>query len=179
MIVANKKRAAVGRREMQIVLTVYALISFCDVFTTGRPFSPPEFRYYRDYPTSLNERVLQIFVSLQLGLTTAFFWILMLFGLLGFQILDDGTPLSIGIIVGSAVVLCGATLYISLDTAFSITGSFLSARYSNKSIALYTLNLGLPLLSSLIFAGSQIYLVVKILEELKPLSKLFPDRRAD
>ena len=36
IIFANRRKTAIGRREIQLILGAYLLISVCDVFTTGR-----------------------------------------------------------------------------------------------------------------------------------------------
>ncbi len=46
-------------------------------------------------------------------------WILMLNAVVGYQLLDDGTPLSIGLMTASAAALFIGTGYIALDTGYS------------------------------------------------------------
>jgi hypothetical protein len=71
---------------------------------------------------------------------TATSWILLLNALVGFQLLDDGTPLSVGLFAGSAVVLFIGTGYIALDTGFSWTGHFDSSLSgNNRNVGLYVL----------------------------------------
>lgn len=173
LLIANRKRAAVSRREMQLLLCTFALLSLCDIFTTGRVFQI-RLRAYDAFDTST--QVVLGFTSVQLGLTVAFFWMLMLFGIVGFRFMDDGTPLSIGLILGSATVLFTGTLYISLDTAFDLTDYFQDSRFEEESTALYVLYLGLPLVSCIVFIVSQTILLVKILGEKRPLCKLLPPR---
>ena len=48
----------------------------------------------------------------------------MLNAIVGYQIIDDGTPLSMGLIVASAVALLIGSGYIALDTGFRWTGHF-------------------------------------------------------
>lgn len=165
IFVANRREASVGRREIQIVLGAYLLISFCDIFTTGRVLQDIE-----DYKAvSLSGRVLLGFTSCQNGLTVAFFWILLLSSIVGYQLIDDGTAVSLALILGSAVFLFTGSLYISLDTGFDLTSHFEAARLENKSIALYILNLGLPLICAVGYAVSQCFLTTKVLGEKKPL----------
>lgn len=96
---------------------------------------------------------------------------LLLNGLVGFQLLDDGTPLSLGLILGSAVALFIGTGYIALDTAFSWTGhfnlSFLEDR--NRNIGLYVLYQLAPLVFLFGFFCLECFLVLRILGERKPM----------
>jgi hypothetical protein len=156
---ANKRRAAVGRREMQIFLGTYLLVSFCDLFTTGR---------FLHVSNDLAKKVLLGFTSIQLGFTTAMFWILVLFGLVGYQLLDDGTPLSLGLVVGSAAILFTGTTYIALDTAFSFTGHFQPSK-DCMNVGLYILYLGLPLVCMVALAILHASLILQRLSERIPL----------
>jgi hypothetical protein len=150
---ANKRRAAVGRREMQIFLGTYLLVSFCDIFTTGR---------FLHVSNDLSKRALLGLTSIQLGFTTAMFWILLLLGLVEYQLLDDGTPLSLSLVVGSAAILFTGTTYIALDTAFSFTGHFQPNEHC-VNVGLYILYLGFPLVCMVAFAILIAYLILEVL----------------
>ena len=102
---------------------------------------------------------------------TATSWILFLNALVGFQLLDDGTPLSVGLFAGSAVVLFIGTGYIALDTAFSWTGHFdPSLSGNNRNIGLYVLYLLFPLVCLFFFYILEAILVLRVLGERRPLS---------
>ena len=99
----------------------------------------------------------------------------MLNGLVGFQLLDDGTPLSLGLILLSAVALFVGTGYIALDTAFSWTHHFDSSvgpNGDNRNIGLYVLYQLAPLIFLFAFFVLESILVLKILGEKKPMRKL-------
>ena len=85
--------------------------------------------------------------------------------------MDDGTPVSLFMILGSAVLLFTATLYISLDTGFNLSGHFEDDLFSSRSIPLYILYLVLPLVCVVGYAITQLILVAKVLGERKPLCK--------
>ena len=94
----------------------------------------------------------------------------MLNAVVGYQILDDGTPLSIGLIVGSAAVLFIGTGYIALDTGFSWTGYFDSSYFGqNRNIGLYVLYQLAPLIFLFAFFVLEAILVVRVLGERKPM----------
>jgi H+/Cl- antiporter ClcA len=97
----------------------------------------------------------------------------MLNGIVGYQLLDDGTPLSISLIVFSALLLFIGTGYIALDTGYSWTGYWDSTLNGpdNTSNALYTLYFLAPLVFICIFFLLEGYLVLRILGERKPMRK--------
>lgn len=98
-------------------------------------------------------------------------WILMLNAMVGFQILDDGTPLSIGLISGSAFAIFVGTGYIALDTGYSWTGHFgsipIPAPYYN--LGLYILYQLAVLVFLFVFFVLETILVIKVLGERKPM----------
>jgi len=94
----------------------------------------------------------------------------MLNGLVGYQLLDDGTPVSIGLILISAAVIFIGTGYIALDTGFSWTGYFNGDITGNdRSYALYTLYQLVPLVFLFVFFCLEAFLVLRILGEKKPM----------
>ncbi|KAH8786707.1 chitin synthase III catalytic subunit [Hyaloscypha finlandica] len=153
---SERKQAAVGRREMQVFLVGYILIEICEIFTVGK------------FP--LNNKVRIAFTGIHLGLIIATLWILMLNAVVGYQLLDDGTPMSIGLMVGSAAVLFIGTGYITLDTGYSWTGHFDSSLSgNNRNIALYVLYQLAPLVFLFVFFVLETVLVIRVLGERKPM----------
>jgi len=99
-------------------------------------------------------------------------WILLLNGIVGYQLLDDGTPMSIGLIFVSSLILFIGTGYIALDTGFSWTGFWNSTLSPpNRSYSLYTLYQLAPLVFLVVFFLLEAFLVLRILGEKKPMSK--------
>ncbi|KAF1923771.1 uncharacterized protein M421DRAFT_305346 [Didymella exigua CBS 183.55] len=153
---SERKKAAVGRREMQLFLLGYIIVSICEIFTIG------------GFP--LNNSVRLAFVAVHIAAIVATSWILMLNGLVGYQLLDDGTPISIGLLLLSAIILFVGTGYIALDTGFSWTGYWddtLSGE--NQAYALYTLYQLVPLVFLVIFFCLESFLVLRVLGERKPM----------
>ncbi|KAI4183405.1 MAG: hypothetical protein L6R41_005410 [Letrouitia leprolyta] len=113
---------------------------------------------------------MQGFTAIHLGAIVATLWVLMLNGIVGFQLLDDGTPLSLGLILGSAAALFVGTGYIALDTAFSYSGHFDSSRGGdNRNVGLYVLYQLAPLVFLAAFFVLETVLVLKVLGEKKPM----------
>lgn len=90
--------------------------------------------------------------------------------IVGFQILDDGTPLSLGLVIISAAILFIGTGYITLDTGFNWTGEFESSNnLPNRNIALYVLYQLVPLIFLVAFYVLEAFLVLRVLGELRPM----------
>ncbi|KAM0191376.1 hypothetical protein ACHAPA_002115 [Fusarium lateritium] len=154
---SEKKRAAVGRREMQLFLIGYIIISICEIFSVG------------EFP--LNSTVRVAFSAIHIGMIIATCWILMLNAVVGYQIIDDGTPLSMALIVLSAGILLVGTGYIALDTGFSWTGYWDDSYESpnNRNIALYVLYQLVPLIFIVAYLVLETILVIRILGETRPM----------
>ncbi|KAF4313501.1 Chitin synthase III catalytic subunit [Botryosphaeria dothidea] len=152
---SERKQAAVGRREMQLFLLGYIVISICEIFTVG------------GFP--LDGAVRRGFSAVHIAAVVATLWILVLNGAVGFQLLDDGTPLSIGLIAASSIILFVGTGYIALDTTFEWTGYWNDTLDDAKSYSLYTLYQLVPLVFLVIFFVLETYLVIRVLGERKPM----------
>ena len=116
----------------------------------------------------------QAFTGIHLGAITATIWMLFLNSVVGFQLIDDGTPLSMGLILGSAAAFFVGTGYIALDTGYDWTGTFSSSnnRPNNRNIALYVLYQLWPLICLFLFFVLETVLVLRVLGEKKPMSML-------
>ncbi|KAL3427547.1 chitin synthase export chaperone [Phlyctema vagabunda] len=153
---SERKQAAVGRREMQLFLIGYIIIEICEIFTVG------------EFP--LNSKVRIAFTGIHLGAIVATLWILMLNAVVGYQIVDDGTPLSLGLLFASAGALFIGTGYIALDTGYSWTGHFDGSYQSpNRNIGLYVLYQLAPLVFLFAFFVLETILVIRVLGEKKPM----------
>ena len=125
---------------------------------------------YRGNQASQAKMTIQGFSAAHIAAITATAWILLVNGVVGFQLLDDGTPLSIGAALVSAAVLFIGTGYIALDTSFGWTGYFnKSLEAPNRNYGLYILYLFIPLLCIVIFFLLETILVLRVLGEKKPM----------
>ncbi|KAI0601814.1 chitin synthase III catalytic subunit [Biscogniauxia sp. FL1348] len=156
LLQSEKKKAAVGRREMQLFLLSYIIIEICEIFTVG------------EFP--LNSTVRIAFTGIHIGMIIATTWILMLNAVVGYQILDDGTPLSLALMLISAAILLVGTGYITLDTGYGWTTEFTSS-YAQpyRNIALYVLYQLVPLIFLVAFYVLEAVLVLRILGEVRPM----------
>ena len=95
----------------------------------------------------------------------------MLNGVVGYQLLDDGTPLSLGLILISAIALFIGTGYIALDTGFDWTNRFQPSVDPplNRNVGIYVLYQLAPLVFLFVFFVLETVLVIKVLGEKKPM----------
>ncbi|KAK8862417.1 chitin synthase III catalytic subunit [Apiospora arundinis] len=159
LLLSERKKAAVGRREMQLFLVGYIILEVCEIFTVG------------EFPLSSTVRIA--FTGIHIGMVIATTWILMLNGVVGYQVIDDGTPISIGLMAISGAVLLVGTGYIALDTGFNWTGTFASSYDAgNRHIALYVLYQLAPLVFLVAFFVLEAILVLRVLGEVRPMAYL-------
>lgn len=144
------------QREMQLFLLGFIIIEICEIFTVG------------GFP--LDGNVRKGFTAVHIATVAATAWVLMLNGIVGYQLIEDGTPMSLGLVVFSAAILFIGTGYIALDTGFSWTGFWDSTLVApNRSYSLYTLYFLAPLVFICIFFLLETYLVLRILGEKRPM----------
>ncbi len=119
----------------------------------------------------INRSARQAFSAIHIGAIAATSWILFLNGIVGYQLVDDGTPLSIGLLAGSALAFLIGVGYIALDTGFAFTGFWDSSKNQlpNRDIALYVLYLLLPLLWIVLYLALETVLVLRVLGETRPM----------
>lgn len=141
---------------MQLFLIGYMLISLCEIFSVG------------DFP--LNGEARSAFSAIHIGAITATTWVLMVNAVVGYQLIDDGTPISVGLVLASAAALFVGTGYIALDTGFNFTGYWVdSYETPNRHVALYVLYQLLPLIFLVAFYALESVLVIRVLGETRPM----------
>lgn len=166
-------------REMQLFLVGYLVISICEIFTVGEFPLNGKVRVVRcsDLDRVSIRSLLtlpQAFSAIHIGFIIATTWILMLNAVVGYQIIDDGTPLSLALMVGSAAALLIGTGYIALDTGFQWTGYWDDSWKgppdgTNRNIALYVLYQLVPLIFLVAFYVLEAVLVLRVLGEFRPM----------
>src|SRR5687768_14757439 len=112
----------------------------------------------------------QAFSAIHIGMIVATCWILMVNAVVGYQLLDDGTAVSLGLMVFSAALFLIGTGYIALDTGLDFTG-FWEDSYDlpNRNIALYVLYQLVPLIFLVAFYVLEAILVLRVLGETRPM----------
>ncbi|KAI1828388.1 chitin synthase export chaperone [Xylaria intraflava] len=148
------KFTAVGRKEILsffylfLVLTVFSLIIDAGVVPVG---SAP-------YP---------YFVAIQAGLTSALVTCLLINGFVGFQLYEDGTPLSLWMLRLCSLVAWLVSFFVSLATFKSWAGLG-----PTNTVGLFTVLYLLNGVQLVIYVASQILLVVRTLEDQWPLGHI-------
>lgn len=140
---------------MQLFLLGFIIIEICEIFSVGW------------FP--LDGKVRRAFAAAHIASIVATLWILMMNGAVGYQLIDDGTALSLALIFGSAAALFIGTGYIALDTGFSWTGFFDTTGPTYQSYSLYTLYQLVPLVFLVVFFILEAVLVLRVLGEVRPM----------
>lgn len=136
----------------------YIIIQVCEIFTVGW------------FP--LDGAVRRAFSAVHIAAIVATLWILMMNGAVGYQLIDDGTWLSLFLVFGSAAILFVGTGYIAPDTGFSWTGYWNNTLTApNRNYALYTLYQLVPLVFLVVFFTLETVLVLQVLGEVRPMRK--------
>lgn len=163
---------------MQLFLIGYMIISICEIFSVGlfplngkvRLVSCFTTEATLDLTTTAADSTIQAFSAIHIGMIAATTWILMLNAVIGYQLLDDGTPVSVALVLGSAAAFLVGTGYIALDTGFDFTGYWQDSKeLPNKHIALYVLYQLVPLIFLVAFFVLESILVIRVLGEKRPM----------
>lgn len=160
IILAQKRKSAVGRRETQILLGFYIVDCLCEVFTVGGILP--------------SGNVLIGFSAVHVAFVTTTSWLVLYHAVTACQFFDDGGTTSILTLTGSSICIFAPTLYVALDTGYNFTGRFIS-NYSlpNKAIALFVLCLVLPLFCLVVAFVIWFVIIVRKLGEPKQLGPQF------
>ncbi|KAK6341065.1 hypothetical protein TWF696_009373 [Orbilia brochopaga] len=151
---SERKQAAVGRREMQVFLLLFAILSIAQLLSLG------------GFLTSVT--VLKWFSVLHIAAIATTCWVLLLNAIVGYQLLDDGTPLSLGLFVASSIAIFVGTGYISADIGFGWTNTF-RPDDDYKSYGLYIMYLLFPLICIVAYFVLESILVLRVLGETRPM----------
>ncbi|EIW69847.1 hypothetical protein M231_00980 [Tremella mesenterica] len=155
---ASRRKAAVGRMELRLLLIVFGLHSVFQLLTMSSIFEQ-------------GSTALSILSSIHLGFVAVFFWLLLGNALIATQVVEDGTPAALVPLMIIAILFFAPTLYISLDTALSWTSAFqLSSSHFDelKSIGLFILTLIWPAVAAVGYLIIMLVIVLKVLNEVKP-----------
>ncbi|KAI1642500.1 chitin synthase export chaperone [Daldinia loculata] len=148
------KFTAVGRKEILAFFYFYMLLSFISLCVDAGVVPPGS----EPYP---------YFVAIQSGLTSALITCLLINGFVGFQLYEDGTPLSVWMLRLSSFAAFVVSFLVSLATFKSWAGMG-PANTVGLFTVLYLLN-GVQLL---IYVALQILLVARTLEDRWPLGDI-------
>lgn len=148
------KFTAVGRKEITTFFYLYMLLTFISLCIDAGVIPPGSSAY-------------EWFVSIQNGLTSALITCLLINGFVGFQLYEDGTPLSLWTLRISSLAAFALTFLISIATFKSWVG--LSPE---KTIGLFMVLYLLNGVELFIYIALQILLVTRTLHDRWPLGDI-------
>ncbi|KAI1338278.1 chitin synthase export chaperone [Xylariaceae sp. FL0016] len=148
------KFTAVGRKEVLAFFYIYMLLSFFSLLVDAGVIPPGS----DPYP---------YFVAIQAGFTSALVTCLLINGFVGFQLYEDGTPLSVWMLRVCSAVAFIISFLVSLATFKSWAGMG-----PTNTVGLFAVVYLLNGIQLVIYVGMQILLVVRTLEDRWPLGDI-------
>ncbi|GAA5967011.1 hypothetical protein JCM3765_003680 [Sporobolomyces pararoseus] len=147
----RSKYTAVGRKEILVFFYLYFVVELIAIFLDSSII-----------PTSSS--VYPYFAAIHLGLLCCTYWALLVNGFVGFQVVEDGTPVSLW-------TLHGTTFAVGLITGLIALGTFKNSAglSSSKPTALFVFEFIFPLICVVIYVVAQLLLVVRTLDDRWPL----------
>ncbi|KZP10789.1 hypothetical protein FIBSPDRAFT_757665 [Athelia psychrophila] len=164
VVLAGRRKAAVGRTELRIFLALYTLSLPFQLITTG------SFLQQGSTP-------LVVITGIHAGIVAALFWALLANGIVATQVVEDGSASSIIVRLSPfpcsaiSVVFFAATTYIALDTGMHFTHVFgpSSPLSELKSIPVFVLTSIWPAAATAIYFVLMAYIVLGVLNEVRPM----------
>jgi len=158
ILMATRRKAAVGRVELRILLTLYMITLPLQLITTGA--------FLRQGSTAL-----VALTAIHAGVVAALFWTLLANALVATQVVEDGTLSSLLPLCGIAVAFFAVTMYISLDVAFSFTSTFGPSDPPTdlRSVPLFVFTSLWPAAAALLYFATMTFIVLSVLHEVRPM----------
>lgn len=148
------KFTAVGRKEILAFFYLYMLLSFFSLVVDAGVVPPAS----NPYP---------YFVALQNGLVSALVTCLLINGFVGFQLYEDGTPLSVWLLRLCSLAAFAISFLVSLATFKSWAGLG-----PTNTVGLFVVLYLLNAIQLLVYVVLQVLLVARTLEDRWPLGNL-------
>lgn len=150
----RSKFTAVGRKEILNFFYLYMLLTFFSLLVDAGVVPP-------------GSAPFPYFVSVQNGLSSAVMTCLFINGFVGFQLYEDGTPLSMWMLRLSSLLAFALSFLVSLGTFKSVAGMG-----PENTIGLFVVLYLLNAIQLFIYAGMQILLVTRTLHDRWPLGDI-------
>ncbi|CAH0015755.1 unnamed protein product [Clonostachys rhizophaga] len=150
----RSKFTAVGRQEILTFFYLYMLLCFISLVVDAGVVPPGS----DPYP---------YFVCIQNGLSSALVTCLLINGFVGFQLYEDGTPLSLWMLRLISAFSFAITFLVSLGTFKSVAGMS-----PTETIGLFVVLYLLNAIQLFVYVGMQILLVVRTLQDRWPLGDI-------
>lgn len=150
----RSKFTAVGRKEILAVFYIYMLLTFFSLLLDAGVVPPGSSAY-------------PYFVAIQSGFTSALITCLLINGFVGFQLYEDGTPLSVWMLRVCSVVAFAITFLVSLATFKSWAGLG-----PTNTVGLFVVLYLLNAIQLFVYLVLQILLVTRTLQDRWPLGDI-------
>jgi hypothetical protein len=150
----RSKFTAVGRKEILAFFYIYMLLTFFSLLVDAGVVPPGS----DPYP---------YFVAVQNGLTSGLITSLLINGFVGFQLYEDGTPLSIWMLRICSLVAFAITFLVSLATFRNWAGL-----NTTSTIGLFVVLYLLNAIQLFVYVALQILLVTRTLQDRWPLGEI-------
>ncbi|GAA6046989.1 hypothetical protein JCM3770_003466 [Rhodotorula araucariae] len=150
----RSKYTAVGRKEILVFFWMYFLEEILAIFLDSAIIPP-------------SSDVYAWFAAIHTGLVCATFWCLLVNGFVGFQVVEDGTPLSLWFLQGTSAVVGIIVGLIAIGT-FKNTAGLSSATPTGLWILQFIFNLACVV----IYVIAQLLLVWRTLDDRWPIGDI-------
>ncbi|BGP50410.1 Chitin synthase, class 7 [Rhodotorula kratochvilovae] len=150
----RSKYTAVGRKEILVFFWMYFLEELLAIFLDSAIIPP-------------SSDVYAWFAAIHTGLVCATFWCLLVNGFVGFQVVEDGTPLSLWFLQGTSAVVGIVVGLIAIGT-FKNTAGLSSATPTGLWILQFIFNLACVV----IYVVAQLLLVWRTLDDRWPIGDI-------
>ncbi|EOR00099.1 hypothetical protein E3P92_01589 [Wallemia ichthyophaga] len=148
------KYTAIGRKEITLFFYLYGVCELIALFLDSSIIPT----YHEAYPW---------FTAIYMGLTTAMFWCLLVNGFIGFQVVEDGTALSVWSLRVSSFVLGALSFFVHIATFKSVPGF---DRSNPIAISVFTFILHIICVG--IYVITQLILVIRTLDDRWPITNI-------
>jgi len=150
----RSKFTAVGRKEILTFFYLYMLLTFISLIVDAGVVPP-------------GSEPFPYFAAVQNGLSSAVVTALFINGFVGFQLYEDGTPLSVWLLRVCSVLAFAITFLVSLAT-FKTAAGMSPTQTVGLFVVLYLLNA----VQLFVYVGMQILLVTRTLQDRWPLGDI-------
>lgn len=157
IVMAHRRKAAVGRTELQIFMILYLISLPLQLVTTGALLEQ-------------GSTGLTAVTAVHAAVVATLFWSLLANGLIATQIVEDGTLSSLIPVGILSILIFAGTLYVSLDVGFNFTSALQSDPPQDLlSIPLFVLTSIWPAACFAIYFILMTYIVLGVLREIRPM----------
>ena len=150
----RSKFTAVGRKEILTFFYLYMLLTFISLIVDAGAVPP-------------GSEPFPYFAAVQNGLSSAVVTALFINGFVGFQLYEDGTPLSVWLLRVCSAVAFAITFLVSLATFKSAAGMS-----PTQTVGLFVVLYLLNAVQLFVYVGMQILLVTRTLQDRWPLGDI-------